>query len=76
MCRLSQVWTAGGGVDKTPCLWWGRGRGERTERQKHWREELGGKRRQERGQEWGVEGAVDSRGEEEGRPPYLSPPSL
>lgn len=62
MCRFSRAWTAGGGVDKTPCLRWGRGgregRGKgKTEAEmleRRAREEGRGEKRLERGQKAGV----------------------
>lgn len=74
LCRFSRVWTAGGGVDKTPRLCWGRV-GERTEgrgkkRGSNTREKgegEGGKGRKGRDwgeggrQDWGSEDAVGKR---------------
>lgn len=74
LCRFSRVWTAGGGVDKTPCLRWGRGReedrGRGKKRGRHTREkgEGGGWKGKERGgwreggrRDWGWKGAMTRR---------------
>lgn len=51
MCRFSGVWTAGGGVDKTPCLQWGRGRerGQREREEKRQKYQREGRVREEGG---------------------------
>lgn len=56
MCRFSRAWTAGGGVDKTPCLWWGRGgredggKGKTGDRNAGEKGERGGEGREEAGE--------------------------